>query len=530
MIRGAKAWSDRLLHSALALAGIAVLIVVFGNCAQAFVFPLEIEIKEGTSWLHVMALEAGVPLYDHHRVAFVNMNHGPMDPLLKYAAHRLLPFLSPAMVTRFFSLFLPFGILAAMGRAFGGRWLVAILSSGCVYLFILGLTPFQFLIGRSDPAALFILSLMLVAADVAAHAIPRGRSVASARFLAVGLIGSMVILTNWRLFAFVGGCGCAWAVEAESGGKGKIRDRLASCLCNVGSLALGYLLPFLAVLVVQFHGNFPVYFLHFFGFFMPDSGCGIGRDIPYSLFPAELVGPRWPAHALLLIGCGLALALPARRTPRKLQLLVWLPLLMALWFSTTYAFFVNHRGGGLYYFGPFYVIAAFHIARSVDWDRIRIPFLGEGLIALALLGVPWKAAWGQALFFRDNMKPAAAFLTEARRLIGAGHAQSEDVYFFEKRYGGEVIDIGDSVSLIYPTGFYGDDFDATCQRYFDGLQARPPRFIMTVGADGGSISVASPVLRDLVARLYKPILVGPDLLWTNGGGRETLYELKKTVP
>src|SRR5215471_1931195 len=49
----------------------------------AFAFPLELEVREGTSWLHALAKRAGVDIYDSRRVAFVNMIHGPVDPLLK---------------------------------------------------------------------------------------------------------------------------------------------------------------------------------------------------------------------------------------------------------------------------------------------------------------------------------------------------------------------------------------------------------------------------------------------------------------
>jgi len=179
-----KAWPERLFNAALILAGVAVLLVALGKlCPGLHLSPRDRD-QRGTSWLHVITMAAGVSLYDHHRVAFVNMNHGPMDPILKYAIHRLLPFLTPGMVTRFFVLLLPFGILAAMGYALQGRWPAAIFCTGCLYLFLLGLTPFQFLIGRSDPAAAFFLALMLVAADFAAQTANKRRLVSSGNSLA----------------------------------------------------------------------------------------------------------------------------------------------------------------------------------------------------------------------------------------------------------------------------------------------------------------------------------------------------------
>jgi len=38
-------------------AGAALLTVSLANCGQAFFFPLELEFKEGTSWLHVLTMQ-----------------------------------------------------------------------------------------------------------------------------------------------------------------------------------------------------------------------------------------------------------------------------------------------------------------------------------------------------------------------------------------------------------------------------------------------------------------------------------------
>ena len=66
-------------------------------------------------------MRAGVSIYDHGQVAFVNMNHGPLDPLLKYGIATVLPFLTPAMVTRFFVVALPLGLWLALKRATPGN-------------------------------------------------------------------------------------------------------------------------------------------------------------------------------------------------------------------------------------------------------------------------------------------------------------------------------------------------------------------------------------------------------------------------
>ena len=60
----------------------------------AFSFPLELEIREGTGWIHALAKRADVDIYDSSRVTFVNMNHGPMDSITKGWIAALFPSLA----------------------------------------------------------------------------------------------------------------------------------------------------------------------------------------------------------------------------------------------------------------------------------------------------------------------------------------------------------------------------------------------------------------------------------------------------
>ena len=60
---------------------------------SAWNYPFELEARESTEWLYVLADRAGVSIYDHARVAFLNMNHGPVDPIWKMLVARIFPFL-----------------------------------------------------------------------------------------------------------------------------------------------------------------------------------------------------------------------------------------------------------------------------------------------------------------------------------------------------------------------------------------------------------------------------------------------------
>src|SRR5919108_2201459 len=100
---------------------LTVIFLVFSLLASAvaFFYPLEIETRESTVWLHALAINAGVNIYDQSKVIFVNLNHGPFDPLLKLGIAKLFPFFEPWQVTRFAVLLLPYLFLIIAWRLLG---------------------------------------------------------------------------------------------------------------------------------------------------------------------------------------------------------------------------------------------------------------------------------------------------------------------------------------------------------------------------------------------------------------------------
>src|SRR5205809_5897854 len=98
---------DRIKTTPLVLLTAIFLIISFLASGVAFFYPLEIETRESTVWLCVLASQQGINIYDHSRVAFVNMNHGPFDPLFKFEVETVFLFFEYWKVTRFaFFLFL----------------------------------------------------------------------------------------------------------------------------------------------------------------------------------------------------------------------------------------------------------------------------------------------------------------------------------------------------------------------------------------------------------------------------------------
>ncbi len=501
----------------LLVAGAALLTVSLANCGQAFFFPLELEFKEGTSWLHVLTMQAGISIYDHQQVAYINMNHGPLNPVLKYLLATALPFLRPAMVTRFFVLLLPVGLFAGMAGACPAKKGSALLWAAGLHLFLLGIQPPHFLVGRSDPTALFLLAVLL---GTAAGPMSNVAATARRRFgwiVVCGVLGAMVFLTNWRLGPAVGLVGAAFALEYQAAhGRSALRAYFGSMLLGGGGFSL---LLFFAL----FHGDGVLYYRHFFGFFSTESGWGALRGESFELFPRALLAPHGLIHGLALAGLALGPVFPTRQVPRRVQLLGWLPLLGLLWMASCAAYFLNRSGGGIWYFGAFYVLLAFHLARAIDWARVGSPWLRGLFFAGLFLGLPWQTTWQQARQLTESFAPAYAFLQTTKLLAAGERIHSEDYYFFKDRYEGEAIDVGDEVAKIGATGYMGEPFTGTANRYFAKLRSDPPRFVIT----GGSIS---PVLKELLAKAYQPILRVPPAQWLYAGPAQTFYQLKPVPP
>ena len=504
----------------LAIAAMAAL--TLATCLQAFMFPLELELREGTVWLHVLAQRAGISIYDHDQVAFVNQNHGPLDPLLKHWLATLLPFLTPAMVTRFFVVALPLGLCLALKRAAGGNLAAALAWTFGLQLLLLGLQPPHFLLGRSDPTALFFFALMLWSAAAAENEVPASAGKSPLlRHAVTGALGALSLAANWRNFPAVGAVLVAFT--AESLAAAPTVRRFTTAWRMTGAMSLGVLAPFALIIVIQFHGDLDLYGRHFFGFFSAASGWGSTRAEAFSLVPSALVTSHWLLHAGALAALALGLVFPTDRVPRALQTWVWLPLLALLWVTCSVAYYLNHGGGGLHYYAAFYVLLAFHLARAIDWSRVGWPGVRLAIPAALVVGLPWTTAWQQCATLARSSESAHAFLQVCRETAGGAPIYSEDYQFFKVRYRGERVDMGDEVFSVSRTRYFGPAFTATAERAFAELENNPPPFVLTGGC-------GSPTLQALLARAYTPTLRVPYVAGPFAGPAQTLFRLKPTAP
>ncbi|HVU32335.1 MAG TPA: hypothetical protein VHE61_02800 [Opitutaceae bacterium] len=493
----------RALLVAAVISAALVWALALANCWLALQAPFELEVREGTVWLYVLAQDAGVSLYDHAQVAFLNMNHGPLNPIFAWWVHRLMPFLPAPIVTRAFVALLPVG-LVGLFLTVVRQPVVALLWAGGMYLFLLGLGPVEFLIGRSDPAALFFLAVLLSIAVAMGRSVGMTPTRTGILAAALGAIGAVIMLLNWRYAPPVG---AVWLVAgAEHGLDAALGTRTRRAACYAMLVVLGAAAVFGLVIATEFHGNLRLYYEHFFGVFTRASGWGAQGRMPYEFYPWELHRGRELVDGAMLIGLVAALANLAA-SPRGLaRALVWVIALGELWTTTTWGFFYNHGAGGPHYFAPFYLLAAAFIAGRTNWSRLPAP-TGIVLCAILVAGLPWRFVVRQTETLAGAVASGRRFMTELRAVPGIHAAYSEDLQLFKTRYNGEVIDVGDMVAKVAVTGFFGPDFRARFEQTERHLRAHPPKLVVV-----GATSVLSPTLQKLIRDDYVQLLQSPPLI------------------
>jgi hypothetical protein len=518
----------------------------------AFMVPIELEIREGTEWIYVLAKRAGIDIYDGSRVAFVNMNHGPMDAILKGWLSRAMPFLPGAMVLRIFVLLGPFFLLAAAYQIGRRNLTYAMVAAATFQLFQVNLTNMS-LVGRSDATAMCGLALCAVCV----HRIMQGqlthrplwRSLSHPVLL--GVFSAVVFLACWRhalILSVLLFLALAGALLRPAG------HRLKILLLNLGLFVVGFALVWGATLVFELHGNLTLYHKRYFGFFSAASGWGLFVRGAFSYLPNAVVDGRRP---ILLLVLGLLLLAAYRMRRHWIELTAWLAMLVATWGAHAYVYYKNSGGGGIHYFLPFFFLAWFfmlHVLSRGLWSRrrrsgawvslcARLPVLRRFsplalrayakpvrqliLIGLVAAVLPWHQLVNEGRNLLRVRRDTLSFLRAAKARADGEVIFSEDIHLYKNKYRGEVVDTGDTVSAIAETGYYGKALSRTYGDYRRRLHSDPPGFVIAGLLNEETHSgVLSPDLNGLLFSQYEIVLRLPGVLVANGGCEIALFQKK----
>jgi hypothetical protein len=485
----------------------------------AFIYPLEIETREATVWLHVLALKHGVNIYDHTQVAFINQNHGPFDPLFKLSIATFFPFLESWQIARFSVLALPYAFLLVAWRLLGKlsmRCRLDVLYLGAIgYLFLIISAKEFIFVGRSDATAALLL-LPLTYFSVCAATL--GSRTSARHGLVWGSLGMLVILTNWRMLPVVLALliFSVWMLHYKNHATFRITAHyLAGCAC--ASVAI-----FALLLFYSFDFDLSLYYKHFFGTYSQSSGHG-HRTYAHASgiwFLGSLLQPTASPESLkggpLLWALAVYSLVPNKMSAENRA---WFLLASVVFIGCTVAYYLNYYGGGQWYFIPFLIVLWFFLgANYTAMSASRLAAVGTVMTVLLCINV--RTVIEPSLWRASTFSQAYDFMRELRSLQSKHRLLSEDTFFFRTSYQGERIDMGDMVARIRKSGdYYGDEFNRTVDRHFEGIRTDPPDYIVTGFTE-------SPELRQLVKEKYFLAARGPANFTANGFGESRLFKRK----
>jgi len=508
-------WS-RFTFTVLTLAFVLISLLV---SAIVFFYPLEIETRESTVWLAVLALKAGINIYDQSQVVFVNLNHGPFDPLLKSAIAMTFPFLESWQVTRLPVFILPylFWVLAwkMVGKSAVESFLHVLFLGSVGYLFLVVSAKEFLFVGRSDPTVAVLLLILLC---ISISSSTKTIWVTALHGFLSGLLGTLVILTNWRtgptavailLFTF-------WKLRTDRQASRELMGVYVASCAIASVITSGLMLYHVSNL------NLAVYYQYFFGFYSNAAGWSIDASYNGSVitFLLSLFNPIAAASkgGPLLLALAVYAVVPGKGESANKG---WLLLGSFSFLFCAIAYYMNYWGGGQWYFIPFLIILWFFFC--TNFSRITLSKLTLlGLCALVLLCLNVQTVIFPTLQRVITMERARQFMTLVRGLQNTNSVLSEDTFLFRTSYQGELIDMGDTVSVFAKSAYFGGDFKQTVKRHFDQVRSNPPDYIITGFTE-------SPELRTLIEEKYILIAEGPNNLTANYSNSSKLFMRKDLI-
>ena len=508
----------RLHKTTLGILAVVFLVAGLSASAVAFFYPLEIETRESTVWLHVLALRHGVNLYDHTQVAFINTNHGPFDPLFKLLIVTLFPFLEAWQVARFSVFILPYGFLVAAWKLIGKQSRQSFLEVAYLgsigYLFLIVSAKEFLFVGRSDATAAILL---LVLTSLAISKAPKKTWSWLLHGFTCGSVGILLMLTNWRvvpvvlaLFIF-----SLWMMRYKR--QAALRDLAlysSSYLCACAAI-------FGLLLYHSFGSDLSLYYSHFFGVYAKASGHGHRTygHAPAIFFLGSLIKPAARPDSLkggpVLLALAVYLLVPGKASVENRA---WFVLGAFVFAACTVAYYLNYYGGGAWYYIPFLIVLWFFLCSNYQMmSSSRLAAVGAAIIVLVCVNV--RTVVTPTLWRAATLSPAHDFMSRLRALEKTNSILSEDTFFFRTAYQGELIDMGDMVSSVRKRGYYGDDFNRTVDNHFERIRKRLPDYIVTGFTE-------SPELRKVINEDYVLVAEGPGNFTANGRGESRLFKRK----
>jgi hypothetical protein len=465
-----------------------IFFVLLSPILIAFFYPMELEIRESTLWLHVLTMKANINIYDGKLVAYANQAHGVMDPIIKYLINLLLPFLQPWQVSRIFwilSYFLIFLInyLVFKNLKKKNLLIISLVTSIIFYsLLFLFTKTFQ---GRADITALFfiiLLSYLCIDRDF----LYKNKSVI------IAFLAAIILLTNWRFLILVA---CLIIYPLAMNIK-KIKFFKFYFFTRLLFLTFVFLTIPLFIFWLFFDFNSNIFINYFIKFFYFKSHLNLNH------FTEGFKNLLRVEKFFVLILFSILLFYTLYKSATKIfiyknKIKLFFFIVVVLFSIIQYLY--NYVGGGIYYFTPVPIFLWFLFIDLIKNDpvyfnNIELKFKSSFLLIVLIIVISLSSVKNSILASIHLVKTfneATLANQYFSQLFDKNLVLSESLHFFKKKYNNEKIDIGDLLS--YRAFQIGGDYQDTYKKHLSDISGLQYNYIIHVFTD-------SSIINDLIKK------------------------------
>jgi len=456
--------------------------VLLSPISIAFFYPMELEVRESTLWLHVLTMKANINIYDGKLVAYANQAHGVMDPIIKYLINLSFPFLQPWQVSRVFwvlSYFLIFLINYLVFKNLKKKNLLtaSLITSIIFYsLFFLFTKTFQ---GRADITAFFFIILL-------SYLCTDRDFLYKNKAVIIAFLAAIILLTNWRFLILVA---CIIAYPLAMNIK-KIIVFKFYFFNRLLFLTFIFLSIPLFIFWFFFDFNLSTFINYFIKFFYFESHFNL-RHYINGLKSLLLVEKFF----VLILFSILLFFILYKKTKKifiyKNNLKLFFFIVVVLFSLIQYLY--NYVGGGVYYFTSISIFLWFLFIDFIKNDTVyfnnnKFGFISSFLLITLIIVISVSSVKNSILASIRLVKSFNEAKISHQYFVQLSEKHlvlSESLHFFKKKYNNEKIDIGDLLS--YRAFQIGGDYQDTYKKDLSDISGLQYNYIIHVFTDSSII-------------------------------------------
>ncbi len=426
---------------------------------QSFFYPIELEVRESTLWLHILTIVDGINIYDPSKVSYANQAHGPIDPIFKYILFKIFPFFEPWQISRlnnillYFSIFLVNFLILKKSQNFTFIIFVSLIIYALIFLFT---KTFQ---GRADITAMLLLSVLCYFCSdkyVYKNYI---------NLLLVAFLVSVIVMTNWRFFPYCLAISLFPKIFEKSFIKTINLDKIYFYIVFLILITI----PFLIILYIFFKLDLNKYYNYFINFFYFEDHFTSKHfvDAFKNIIRIEKI------YFLLILQFLVVYKIFKNFIFSFFEKFLIISISTLVTFTCILSYLYNYTGGGIYYLTPiiffiWYLILFFYKNQQFKFNIRTFDFYLILFVSILIVIVSLKNSVKSSIQLYKTY-PIAVNLHNYLELLSKKNSSvlSESLHFHKDKYFNEKIDIGDLIS--YRSSQVGGEYEKTYKLHLDDI-------------------------------------------------------------